>query len=378
MAVDLEQLRHELARWFENTLAVRDVVISDLRVPGSGFSNETVFLNAAWTAAGSAREEHHLVLRKQPEEALLFPNTDVLFQHRVLEAWRAHPSVPVPRVVGVEADAAVIGAPFYVMEEIVGHVLLPQPSWHQTGWAVGLSPDERELMFDNALAALAEIHRVEWRDGFEFLAGPSDHTALECHMDFVADFLHWAAGGRNLGVLDEAMQYVTEHVPDDPSAGIVWGDAQIGNMLIDDDCSIAAVLDWELATLGPAEIDVGWWLMFDEYLSGAVDTPRLDGIPDRQGTIDRYEQHAGRTLRDIRFHEILAAVKLGGIIARFVHLQLQGGVLSPETTMATHNPVTQMLARWLDLEVPSLAPEYEQMTAAAAAAKSDSPSAAGP
>ncbi len=65
-----------------------------------------------------------------------------------------------------------------------------------------------------------------------------------------------------------------------------------------DDCSVAALVDREGATLGPPEIDVAWWVMFDEYLCEAQGFTRLEGIPDTAGTFARYQQLSGRTLQN--------------------------------------------------------------------------------
>jgi aminoglycoside phosphotransferase (APT) family kinase protein len=244
------------------------------------------------------------------------------------------------------------------MAEIKGRVLTVVPSWHGDGWATELSVEQRRALSDNALASLATLHTLDPHDGFDFMARPGSGTHLERQVAWVVDWHRWAGRGRPLGILDEAIVFVQEQYPDDDTTCVMWGDAQPANMIFADDLSVAAVLDWEAAALGPPEVDLGWWLMFDEFLTDAQGVKHLDGVPDRAGTIARYEELTGRPVRDIEYYEVLAAVTFGLIILRYVDMQVEASVLGEATTMGTCNPVTQVLARRLGLDVPELAPEY--------------------
>ena len=79
---------------------------------------------------------------------------------------------------------------------------------------------------------------------------------------------------------------------------------------------VAAVLDWEIAYIGDHEADLAWMLFVDWACSEYEGVPRLHGTPTREETVDRYEQLSGRTLRNLRYNEVLAAVELGIPISR--------------------------------------------------------------
>jgi aminoglycoside phosphotransferase (APT) family kinase protein len=353
---DLDHVRRTLAEWLSDAVGT-GVTVSDLRLPSTGTSNETSYFRASWTADGTP-VERTLVLRLQPDAPRQYPTTDVGQQHRTMAALWGRAGVVVPEPLWACADPTVVGTPFFVMAEIEGRVLTAVPSWHAAGWATELSVDQRRALSENALASLAALHALDPGDGFDFMARPGSGTHLERQVAWVVDWHRWAGRGRPLGMLDEAVVFVQEQRPDDDTTCVMWGDAQPANMIFADDLSVAAMLDWEAAALGPPEVDLGWWLMFDEFLTDAQGVKHLDGVPDRAGTIARYEELTGRAVRDIEYYESLAAVTFGLIILRYVDMQVEAGVLGEETTMGTCNPVTQMLARRLGLEVPELAPEY--------------------
>src|SRR3546814_11593360 len=82
------------------------------------------------------------------------------------------------------------------------------------------------------------------------------------------------------------------------------------------DGTVAALIDWELAALGPPEIDLAWWLYFDELFSITFGVKRLEGLPDRAETIAIYEKAAGRPVRDMDYYDILPGLRLGIVAIR--------------------------------------------------------------
>jgi aminoglycoside phosphotransferase (APT) family kinase protein len=129
-------------------------------------------------------------------------------------------------------------------------------------------------------------------------------------------------------------------------------------MVVAPDLSIAAVLDWEMAVLGPPELDLGWWLMFEKVAFEGFRTgvPWPDGVPDRATTIARYEVLLGRPDNDIHYYEILAALKLAIINIRLLELGAYGPIAEgwileqTEDRMIIGDPFTRLLATWLDLD----------------------------
>jgi aminoglycoside phosphotransferase (APT) family kinase protein len=195
-----------------------------------------------------------------------------------------------------------------------------------------LVPAQRSRLYDSAVDALVALHGIDWRDGFEFLDQGRAGRAWPAYLDELGRMYEWSAESRifDADVLDAAYRYLLANAPDDTEERIVWGDARVGNLMFDDEQSVIAMFDWETATLGPPGIDLGWWLMFEDFLSEAQGVIRLDGIPDRAEIIARYEQRSGRTIAHIDYYELLACVLMSVINSRLGHLLMQNHGMSNE------------------------------------------------
>jgi aminoglycoside phosphotransferase (APT) family kinase protein len=331
---DLELTARRLEAALARHLGVTDPVVSGLSSPKAGYSNETMFFQAQYdSAGGGARQRDDLVLRVEPTGHQLFVTPDAARQAKVMTTLARHPGVPVPEILFTESDPAELGAPYFVMRQVHGRVPGDVPSWHRKGWVKDLSPDDQFRVHDNGLAALVALHRIDPHDGFDFLAPPSSEgTALDRYLDGLEQWYEWCGESRHYGadVLEEALAYLLEHRPDDPAERIVWGDARVGNLLYADDLSVAAMFDWEAATLGPPGIDLGWWLMFEDFLSEAQGTSRLPGVPGREATIARYQELGGVEVADIDYYELLACVVMALINSRLADLLIAEGKVSDE------------------------------------------------
>ena len=131
-----------------------------------------------------------------------------------------------------------------------------------------------------------------------------------------------------------------------------WGDSRIGN-IIWDDFECAAVLDWEMASLGQPEMDLGWWLYFDRQFSEAFDVPRPAGFASHEETIERYTEIIGRPLHDIFFYEVFSGFRFAVIMARLTELLVGSELMPHDSDMASNNIATQFLAKLLDLPAPT-------------------------
>jgi aminoglycoside phosphotransferase (APT) family kinase protein len=141
---------------------------------------------------------------------------------------------------------------------------------------------------------------------------------------------------------------------------VLWGDPNPGNFLFADDLSVAAVLDFEAAALGPGEIDLAWWLMMDRRrrLEGS-----LPGLPDREEMIALYEQALGRPTQNLRYFEVLAAFRMSLVLVRSVARLKTDGRLPAECTAAIANPFCCMLAEFLGVEAPAVGEDFERFRA---------------
>jgi aminoglycoside phosphotransferase (APT) family kinase protein len=351
--VEPETLRLVLEPWLAAQFAAADLRITDCRVPKQGYSNETAIVDAAWTAASGATGGS-FVVRMQPADSQIFLGGDVRLQFVMTSAARRH-GVAAPVCRWFEPDSAVLGTPFYVMDAVTGRTPADVPSYNTGGWVAELDVDQRAALWRNAMAQLARIHQLDHRhDDFALLHDRSGgRRGLDVVLGHLEAWCRSALIGRRHATIDPAMAWLHEHrPPDEPPIGVSWGDARIGNMIFDDDLDVAAVTDWEMASLAPAEVDVGWWLFLDEWSAAAQGEVRLPGLPDPATTIAHHERALGRPLHDLHWYEVLAGTRYAVAMVRMGDLLARSGLM-PDDRFVHVNPVLSMLAARLDLPEPA-------------------------
>jgi aminoglycoside phosphotransferase (APT) family kinase protein len=113
-----------------------------------------------------------------------------------------------------------------------------------------------------------------------------------------------------------------------------------------------------MAEVGPAEVDLGWWLVTEEFYSTGLGVERLSGVPDEGETVALWQDRVGRTAREVPYYKLLAALRFSLVLVSARDLNVERGALAEDSTMHTNNPMTQTLARLLDRPVPQLSPEF--------------------
>src|SRR3546814_641343 len=103
---------------------------------------------------------------------------------------------------------------------------------------------------------------------------------------------------------DAALDYILQNKPAQAPVNVLWGDATSSNVMFDDEGKVKALIDWELATLGPAELALAWWLYFDDLFSRRFGVQRLDGLPTREESIARWEAAVGRKAETTDYSDI--------------------------------------------------------------------------
>ncbi|HMD56239.1 MAG TPA: phosphotransferase family protein [Solirubrobacteraceae bacterium] len=271
---------------------------------GDGHSNVTYLVE---------RGDAQVVLRRPPRPPLPPSAHDVLREARLLRALWPTPA-RVPRVLAVCEDPETIGAPFYVMERIAGEVIVASvPPALDT-------PAERRLIGEQLIDSLVEIHDVDWRAaGLEDFGKPTGYLERQ-----VRRFLGlWELNKtREIPAVERLGAWLSEHLPEsDPPAPatIVHGDYRLGNTMFAPGAParLAAVLDWEMATIGDPLADLGYlcmmWTEAGDPTSGLREhlgkVTRAEGFPTRAELIARYEERSGRSMRDIRWYTTLALWK---------------------------------------------------------------------
>jgi aminoglycoside phosphotransferase (APT) family kinase protein len=351
---DLEQTHVRLLRWLATKLpGARALELSALSGPAAtGFSNDTLLFDLAFQDEGR-RVERPLVCRIQPAGFGIFPRYDVAQQYRIMDALRGT-DVPVPEMVWLEADPAVLGSPFFVMERIAGQIPSDNPPYHAAGWLVEAAPDERRALWESAVDALAEIHRQDpGALGLDFLdAPPPESDAAAWQIEHWSRYYEWVGDGRRQPLIAGALDWLRSRLPPaDGAPRLCWGDARIGNMIFRGG-RCAAVLDWEMASLGPPEMDLGWFLYMDRHHSEGVGAPRLEGFPGRAETIARWEERVGRPARRLEYWEAFAAFRFAAIMERVAQQMVVYGILPADSPFAVDNTASRLLARVLELPAP--------------------------
>jgi len=287
---------------------------------GDGHSNPTFALR---------RGEDRFVLRRPPRPPLPPSAHDVLREHRVTAAL-AGTDVRVPAPLAACADAAVIGAPFYVMEHLDGVVLA-------TAIPEALDdPAMRGAVADELIDALAQLHLADWRRAGLGDFGRPDGF-LERQVRRFTDL--WTRNRtREVAVVDEVGRRLAAAVPVTQRASIVHGDYRLGNVMYAPapPARLIAIVDWELATVGDPLTDVGYLLSSylepgeDPGVLGAISSlTQRDGFPSRARLVARYEAATGLRADGIAWYQALAHFKLAVILEGSYRRLLAGSTDDP-------------------------------------------------
>jgi aminoglycoside phosphotransferase (APT) family kinase protein len=257
-----------------------------------------------------------------------------------METLASHEVVPVPRVVAYVDDLQWLGAPFLVMERVDGRIPNDNPPFTLVGWVHDAPPERQRALQDEFVSVCARIHRADWRAiGLGDLAPAG--SALAHELAWWSDYLDWTSDGAPPAVLRDARAWCTEQKPDDePPAALCWGDVRIPNVVFGADDRAAAVLDWEMATIGPAELDIGWLLVIHEMTVGG--TADLPGFRPRAQLLRAYEDQLGRALHDLAWYEAWAAFRSAAIMVRLTVLLHDLGLV-PDLSLQEHNPPADRL-----------------------------------
>src|SRR5690349_865100 len=209
---------------------------------GEGHSNVTFILSTG------------VVLRRPPRGPLPPSAHDVLREARLLTALEPTP-VRTPRVLAVCDDTEVIGAPFYVMEYVVGEVVT-------TSMPAALNtPAQRDRTADELIGALVELHAVDWTTiGLEGFGKPTGYLGRQLRR-FNGLWEHNKT--REIPEFERVARWLADNLPESPPATIVHGDYRLGNVIMapGSPARLAAILDWEMATIGDPLADVGYMML---------------------------------------------------------------------------------------------------------------------
>jgi aminoglycoside phosphotransferase (APT) family kinase protein len=301
--------RSGIEGWFAEHAPAAKLPLDFSRISG-GHSNLTYGVSDA--------DGRRWALRRPPLGKRLGSAHDMGREHKVVSAL-GPTEVPVAPVVGLCEDESVNGAPFYVMEFVEGPIL--------RGLAEAEAfPDEadRQAIGERVADTLVAIHSVD-----PDAVGLGDLGRKE---DYVARQLRRWQGQweksktRELAAIDVVHKRLAARIPDQGPATIVHGDYRLDNMILSPAGEVAAVVDWELCTLGDPLADLGllmvYWPDRDENVIALGQPANLaPGFPGRAELRDRYAERSGRDISQLDFFIALGywklAIILEGVYARY-------------------------------------------------------------
>ncbi|WP_310961581.1 phosphotransferase family protein [Nocardioides terrisoli] len=319
---DPATLREGLEQWLPDVLGHGPVVVSDLVLPEAGYSSATVIF-AARDAAGP----HQLVARLPPERSSfpVFRGYDFGFQRDVIEAVR-RVGVPAPRVLALESTGEVFGAPLLLFERLEGEVPSDNPPYLFGGWLLEADREQRRRLLRGSVDVLATVHAADWSS----IPGLSGDDALRRHFEDQRAYYAWAVAedGVRIPVLEDAFDWLEQRWPSTVGDPVLcWGDARIGNLGYTDFVPTAA-FDWEMACVGPRELDLGWFCFLHRFFQDIAEVFELPGMPTflhRDDVATAYRNASGHEVRDFDWYLGYAALRHGNVMCRIKRRMIHFG-----------------------------------------------------
>lgn len=314
MLVDPERLAAHVAKALPGE---GDVTVERL---AAGHSNLTFVVR---------RGDREWILRRPPQGPLLPTAHDVIREYKVMDLLaRSGCGVRVPTVTLACEDADVIGAPFYLMERVPGEVVrttLPE-------WA---TPDARHTIGYELVDALAELHAAPVEPFVDAGIGkPTGYLERQLR--------RWrgqreGAKTRELPDYDALSAWLENHLPKQAATSVVHGDYKLDNVVVTSEGPrVAAILDWEMATVGDPLADLGYLLSFwlepgerDEFSEVAGNVTTQPGFPTRAAMVERYATVSSRDVSDLTAYVVLAIWKLAILLEASYARHLAGTTDDP-------------------------------------------------
>jgi len=312
-----------LARWMD-----------ERGLPGAGSP-----VKASFISGGASNEifllergGERLVMRRPPLEVPSGRNETMLREYRVLSALR-DTDVPHSRVLAACEDTKLVGACFYLMEHVDGWSCMNLDGWPD--------PFDEDLITRRGPAwelvdAIARLSRVDWEaNGLQGFGRPDGfHERQVARWTAHLDSFKF----RELPGLDEAARWLSGHGPLAYRPGIMHGDYQFANVMFRHGAParMAAIVDWEMATVGDPLLDLAWVVMGwpdegeDRSASGYVD---YTGMPNRDELCERYSRVSGRSTDDIDYYVVLARFKMACVLEGGYARYRKGGADNPKMAM---------------------------------------------
>ncbi|MHB9880367.1 phosphotransferase family protein [Pacificimonas sp. ICDLI1SI03] len=274
------------------------------------------------------RGEGDIVLRRPP----LAPRPDsfkvLAREARVLSALNGSP-VRTPEMIAYSDERDVLGVPFYLMEYVEGWLAM-EPDKFPPAFD---DPQTRRGLALELVSGIAELSKVDYRAvGLEDFGKPDGFIErqvdrwLHQHATY-ADSENYKY--RPLPGKDEVVDWLRRNTPENYGIGIIHGDYGYPNALFAPEAParLAAMIDWELSTIGAPLLDLGWLMYAVPSEKSAVRPPELyqdPAYPLREELVDHYAAVSGQPVRHLTYYMVLAQFKLAMLLERHYARGLNG------------------------------------------------------
>ncbi|WP_322936985.1 phosphotransferase family protein [Nocardioides bizhenqiangii] len=361
---DAATVRARLEEWLAGTLPPGSdpEVTLHQGIQTNGMSSETVLL-AITATEGGARATKEYVARVAPaaEDVPVFPAYRLQDQYDAMRLAGELSGIPVPPVGLIEPTGEVLGTPFFLMDRLDGAVppdVMPYP--FGDNWLYDAAPDQQAVLQRSTIEVLAKLHGIPDAAGrFGFLdpavTGHDGPTPLARNLAKTRAWYDYAVaaaeGSPRSPLIERALAWLEANLPDEDTAGeavLVWGDSRIGNVMYRD-FEPVAVLDWEMATLGPRELDLAWLVFAHAVFQEIATAFELPGMPEflrADDVVATYQELSGVQVGDLTWYQIHAGVIWGVVFLRTSARQIHFGEIErpddPEAVMH-HRPLFERL-----------------------------------
>ena len=298
------------------------------------------------------RGERDFVLRRPPPHLRANSNETMRREARVLSALKGS-DVPHPELISSCPDEKVLGASFYLMEPIDGfNATTGLPSFHAG------DPIVRKQMGLSLVEGIASLGAIDYKavgltdfgkpEGFLSRQVPRWQSQLTSYEEIP----EWPGSSQIEGI-DTVASWLESHCPQQFEAGIIHGDYHLANVMFHYDTPyLAAIVDWELTTIGDPLIDLGWLIAtWPDARAGATLTSSVspwDGFPSINALVEHYAKFSKRDLTNINWYGVLACFKLG-IILEGTYARACAGKAPKETGDKLHATTINLFNRALHL-----------------------------
>jgi aminoglycoside phosphotransferase (APT) family kinase protein len=349
MANEKDAWRAPLASWLAAKLAAGAVEVREIARLSGGYSAETLRVEASV----DGREARYVLRREMPEPSV-YPvqapglDVEIEIQWRAMSGLARASRTPLAPLIGFERDAALLGAPFFVMGFVEGQVPQVAPPYASAGFFAEAQPEQRRRMIEDGLTVLAGIHAVDWQQaGFDWLVPPGTAPGALAQLALWERYAERELAGREHPLLARGLAWLHAHPPPGSRLAVSWGDSRPGNMIWRD-FRCVCVTDFENVAIAEPELDLGWWLMFDRWSHEAFGVPRLPGEPTREEQRDHYVRCTGHPVADTTWYEIFAAARYCAIVVRVMNRSVARGEMPADQKIWLENPASTCLAQLLD------------------------------